>query len=263
MGVCWQSTGDSSKSKTNRLTNQIITVSLNQTNQNNPKEENKNNINTHIEPQINNNKYNLNNSYEESLTLFPDMPEWGNSITKGYGIKQMPAYKCDLKIDELNKKREEFWSSKTKLKTKWKIIHQACIYDHINAEEFLYKNNMQTLNGCINICTDNQGNIFRVPNYCINDPYFELELLNNNESKGENIEIKLFDVVNQKQIKLNVLDSITGGELIVKYANGGNIDLNKNKIRLLFGGGIIKENETLFQHKVKNGFSIQICISPI
>ena len=122
---------------------------------------------------------------------------------------------------------------------------------------------MNTLNGCINICTDNQGNIFRVPNYCINDPYFELELLNNNEAKGENIEIKLFDVVNQKQIKLNVLDSITGGELIAKYANEGNIDLNKNKIRLLFGGGIIKENETLFQHKVKNGFSIQICISPI
>ena len=122
---------------------------------------------------------------------------------------------------------------------------------------------MNTLNGCINICTHNQGNIFRVPNYCINDPYFELELLNNNEAKGENIEIKLFDVVNQKQIKLNVLDSITGGELIVKYANEGNIDLNKNKIRLLFGGGIIKENETLFQHKVKNGFGIQICMNEI
>ena len=262
MGVCWQSTGDSSKSKTNRLTNQIITVSLNQSNQNIPKEATKNNLNTHIEPQ-NNNNLNLNNSYEESLTLFPDMPEWGEGITKGYGIKQMPAYKCDLKIDELNKKREDFWSSKTKLKAKWKIIHQACIYDHINAEEFLFKNNMKTLNGCINICIDNQGNIFRVPNYCINDPYFKLELLNKDESNEENIEIKLFDVVNQKQKKLNVLDSITGGELIEKYANEENIDLNKNKIRLLFGGGIIKENETLFQHKVKNGFSIQICISSI
>ena len=262
MGVCWQSTGDSSKSKTNRLTNQIITVSLNQSNQNIPKEATKNNLNTHIEPQ-NNNNLNLNNSYEESLTLFPDMPEWGEGITKGYGIKQMPAYKCDLKIDELNKKREDFWSSKTKLKAKWKIIHQACIYDHINAEEFLFKNNMKTLNGCINICIDYQGNIFRVPNYCINDPYFKLELLNKDESNEENIEIKLFDVVNQKQKKLNVLDSITGGELIEKYANEENIDLNKNKIRLLFGGGIIKENETLFQHKVKNGFSIQICISSI
>ena len=268
MGVCWQSTGDSSKSKTNRLTGQVITASyqqnnLSQSNPNIPKETSKNELNTIIEKNNHNHNFNLNASFEESLKLFPDMPEWEGGITKGYGIKQMPAYKCDLKIDELNKKREEFWTSKTKLKSKWKIIHQACIYDHINAEEFLYKNNMNTLNGCINICTDNQGNIFRVPNYCINDPYFELELLNNNEAKGENIEIKLFDVVNQKQIKLNVLDSITGGELIAKYANEGNIDLNKNKIRLLFGGGIIKENETLFQHKVKNGFSIQICISPI
>ena len=262
MGVCWHSTGDSSKSKTNRLANQVITVSLNQSNQNIPKETTNNNLNTHIELQ-NNNNFNLNNSYEESMKLYPDMPEWGGGITKGYGIKQMPAYKCNLKIDELNKKREDFWSSKTKLKAKWKIIHQACIYDHINAEEFLFKNNMKTLNGCINICIDNQGNIFRVPNYCINDPYFKLELLDKDESNEENIEIILFDVVNQKQNKLKVLDSITGGELIEIYANEENIDLNKNKIRLLFGGGIIKEDETLFQHKVKNGFSIQICITPI
>ena len=160
-------------------------------------------------------------------------------------------------------KREEFWSSKTKLKTKWKIIHQACIYDHINAEDFLYKNNMKTLEGCINMCTDDQGNIFRVPNYCINDPHFQFELLDNNDAKGEKIEIKLFDVINQKQNKFTVLDSITGNELIEKYANEENIDLNKKKIRLLFGGGIIKGNETLFQHKVKNCFKIQVCISDI
>ena len=60
-----------------------------------------------------------------------------------------------------------------------------------------------------------------------------------------------------------MLDSITGEEIIQKYATEENIDLSKNKIRLLFGGGIIKENETLFQHKVKNGFGIQICIVPI
>ena len=234
MGVCWQSTGDSSKSKTNRLTNQIITVSLhqptiNQSNQNISKKNVKNDIKTYIESKNNINII-LNSSFEESLKLFPDMPEWGNGIKKGYGIKQMPAYKCDLKIDELNKKREEFWSSKTKLKSKWKIIHQACIYDHINAEDFLYKNNMKTMEGCINMCSDNEGNIFRVPNYCINDPYFQLELLDKNESKkGENIEIKLFDIVNQKQKKLNVLDNITGEEIIQKYASEEKIDLKKMK----------------------------------
>ena len=266
MGVCWQSTGDSSK-KTTRLTNQVITASIhtptiNQSSHNIQKEITRNDIKINIE-QKNNNIINLNSSYEESMKLYPDMPEWGGGITKGYGIKQMPAYKCDLKIDELNKKREDFWSSKTKLKSKWKIIHQACIYDHINAEEFLYKNNMKTLEGCINMCTDNQGNIFRVPNYCINDPHFQLELLDKEESKGQKIEIKLFDFVNQKQNKMTVLDNITGEELIEKYAAEEDIDLSKNKIRLLFGGGIINNNETLFQHKVKNGFSIQICFSPL
>ena len=267
MGVCWQSTGDSSKSKQNRLTNQIITASqrqstINHHNVNIQKDTDKNELITHIEPK-NNINFNLNSSFEESVKMFPDMPEWGNGITKGYGIKQMPGYKCDLKIDELNKKREEFWASKTKLKTKWKIIHQACIYDHINAEEFLYKNNIKTLEGCINMCTDNEGNIFRVPNFCINDPHFQLELLDSEGAKGEEIEIKLFDVINQKQNKFKVLDSITGRELIEKYANKENIDLNKYKIRLLFGGGIIKDNETLFQHKVKNGFGIQICLNEI
>ena len=257
MGVCWHSTGDSTKTKSNRLTNQIITAS----NIIKDSESNKNEIQTDMGR--NNKTVKLNSSLEESRTNFRDMPEWGGGIMKGYGIKEMPAYKCDLKIDELNKLREEFWSSKNKLKTKWKIIHQACIYDHINAEEFLSKNNIKTLEGCINMCMDNQGNVFRVPNYCINDPHFQLELLDKNEGEGENIEIQLYDVKNQKHNKITVLDSITGKELIEKYANKEKIDLTQNKIRLLFGGGIIKENETLFQHKVKNGFSIQICISQL
>ena len=265
MGVCWQTTGDnSSRIKSNtRLTNSIIVAAQ-------PNLAGTNIHHQESNEQKNNNEKKMENepifdsSFEESIKNYPDMPEIEPKIMKGYGIKQMPGYKCDLKIDQLNKKRDEFWASKNKLNIyKWKIIHQACIYDHINAEEFLYKNNMKTIEGCINLCSDNQGNVFRVPNYCINDPYFQLELLDKEKAEGEEIEIRLFDVVNQKQNKLNVLDNITGEELIEKYANEENIDLSKNKIRLLFGGGIIKENETLYQHKVKNGYSIQICISPL
>ena len=265
MGVCWQTTGDNSSriKSSSRLTNSIIVAAQ-------PNSTGTNIHHQELNEQKNNNEKKMENapifdsSFEESVKNYPDMPEIEPKIMKGYGIKQMPGYKCDLKIDQLNKKRDEFWASKNKLNIyKWKIIHQACIYDHINAEEFLYKNNMKTIEGCINLCSDNQGNVFRVPNYCINDPYFQLELLDKEKAEGEEIEIRLFDVVNQKQNKLNVLDNITGEELIEKYANEENIDLSKNKIRLLFGGGIIKENETLYQHKVKNGYSIQICISPL
>ena len=273
MGVCWQSTGDSSskpKNGSNRLTNNLIISSqLNNNNQNNNTNNNHQDCNhkENLEKKIGkiNNIDNPDStlfdlSFEESVKNFPDMPEIEPQIMKGYGIKQMPGYKCDLKIDQLNKKRDEFWSSKNKLNiTKWKIIHQACIYDHINAEEFLFKNNIKTLNGCINMCLDEEGKLYRVPNFCINDPTFQLELLKNENSKKEKINIILNDVSAQKRKNYNIYDTTTGKELIEMYCDEENIEKDKYTFKLIFGGGIIKDDETLFQHKVKNDYVIQIC----
>ena len=267
MGVCWQTTGDSSsksKSGNNRLTSNIIIASQpnNITQTNNQRHQSKSNEEKKISNIINEDNQDLtsfDSSFEESIKNFPDMPDIEPKIMKGYGIKQMPGYKCDLKIDQLNKKRDEFWASKNKLNVhRWKIIHQACIYDHINAEEFLFKNNIRTLNGCINMCLDEDGKIYRVPNYCINDPTFQLELLNNENSKMEQINIILNDVSAQKKKNYNVYDNTTGKELIDMYCEEENIDRDKFKFRLIFGGGIIKDNETLFQHKLKNDYVIQI-----
>ena len=267
MGVCWQTTGDSSSKPkngiNNRLTNNIIIASQPNNNIQSHQQVHTPPLNKPIHNIDENHSINLtlfDQSYEDSLKQYPDMPEIEPKIMKGYGIKQMPGYKCDLKIDQLNKKREEFWTSKNKLNiNKWKIIHQACIYDHINAEEFLYKNNIKTLNGCINNCLDEQGKLYRVPNYCINDPTFQLELLNNENSKKEKINIYLNDVSSQVKKNYKVFDNMTGNELIEMYCSEENIDKNKYNFKLIFGGGIIKENETLFQHKVKNDYVIQIC----
>lgn len=264
MGICWQSQKDIAKSKKNGM--QVISASqMSGINNIENCDQNKGNIpEAEKEKEIKNNniinKYS--SSFEESLKMFPDMEEWGNGISKGYGVKQMPGYKCNLKIDELNQKREEFWNSKNTKKNKWKILHQACIYDHVNAEEFLYKNNFKTVSGCINMCIDDDKNVYRIPNYCINDPYYELEILPKNEDNIKNIEIKLIDNVSQTKVKLNVDDNITGKELVQIYSDHKGIDLNNNKIKLLFGGGIIKDNDSLYQHNIKNGFSLQVFIMP-
>ena len=198
---------------------------------------------------------------ENENNKFPDMPIWGNNIVKGFGIKRMPGYKCDLKIDELIKLRDQFWASKKTNKGQWKIIHQACIFDHIKGEDYLYKNKIKTVDGCINECIDSKGNIYKVPNYCINDPYFELEILPKDNLHNEIIEVKLIDISNQRNIEIKVNESEKGSFLIQTFANQYNIDLNKFVIRLLFGGGIIKENDSLYQHKVKDGYIIQICVA--
>ena len=199
---------------------------------------------------------------ESSQQNFPDMPLWNNGKTTGLGIKEMPAYKCDLKINELEKKRKLFWNSHKKHKDKWNIIHQACIYPHIKSEEYLACHNFRTLDGCINMCVNLEDNsIFRVPNYCINDPYFELELLPKEGGNSSNvINVVLYDVTGKQKLNLNVNENTKGEEIINYYSNHNKRDSTKNKIRLLFGGGIIKNDETIYQHKVKNGDMIQVSV---
>ena len=271
MGVCWQNTGNNTTKIKSIIAAPPNSHHTNINNINNANHQNNPLIpinpiikRQEIKEQTDNEIINIyEESYQQSLEEFPDMPLISPVVMKGYGIKQMPGYKCDLKIDELNKKREEFWASKNLgfNKFKWKIIHQACIYDHINAEDFLFKNNIKTLKGCINMCLDEDNKIYRVPNFCINDPTFQLELLNNEDSKGYKINIIINDIFHQKKTKYEINDNITGKQLIDKYCEEENIDKNKYNIKLIFGGGIIKDNETLFQHKVKNDYTIQICIN--
>ena len=195
---------------------------------------------------------------------FPDMPLWNNGKKVGYGIKEMPAYKCDLKVNELEKKRKAFWHSKNKdikYTYQWNIIHQACVFPHIKSEEYLAEHGFKTLDGCINMCVDPQGNIFKIPNYCINDPYFEYELKQKNEGNEHNlINIDLFNVSLNKKHNINVNENTKGIDLINIYSKLNNINLKKNVIRLLYSGRLIRENETLYQHNVKNGDFIQVSV---
>ena len=60
---------------------------------------------------------------------FKNFPEWDGDKWSGEGIKRLKAYKSDLKIDELNKLRDEFWASRYKKSLIWKHIRHACLLD--------------------------------------------------------------------------------------------------------------------------------------
>ena len=72
---------------------------------------------------------------------FPDMKEWKGGI----GIKRMKGYKCNLPIDKLNEKRNEFWRIKNSHTNPnfriWRVINQACVYDECKyySFNFLFK----------------------------------------------------------------------------------------------------------------------------
>lgn len=194
---------------------------------------------------------------------FRDMPSIENKF-KGLGIKKMKAYKCELKIDDLNKMRDNFWEKKCKKNGRWKILRQACVYDNNKAAEYLTQNGFWTVNGCINLCTDSTNKVYKIPNYCINDPYFEKELIGI-ENKGKycnEISIVVSDQ-NDCHIPMKIIENITGKELKEKICSMKNVDPSKVKCRLFFGGNELLDNQCIFQHKIKNGYTIQCLYSSV
>ena len=194
---------------------------------------------------------------------FPDMEEWEGDKYKGIGIKRMKGYKCNLPIDKLNKKREEFWENRNGHRSWnykiWRIINQACIYDEARARMLLDEYDLKTYEGCINHIIDKKGNHYIIPNYCINDPYFERQFKIENNFENKNIKIKLFEPLNNNNnVVLNVTNSISGEELKKIYCEKIGISFNDYNLRLFFGGQEIKDNNFLYQYNLQKGFKIQV-----
>ena len=197
---------------------------------------------------------------------FPDMEEWEGERYKGIGIKKMKGYKCDLPIDKLNQKREEFWGTRNAHNNSnykiWRIINQACIYDEARSRMLLEDYELKTFDGCINHIIDKGGNHYFIPNYCINDPYFEREFKIDEHFENKNIKIKLFEPSCDKNTILNVDNGINGGELKRMYSEKAGIPFDEYNFRLFFGGQEIKDSNFLYQYNLQKGFKIQVMKIP-
>ena len=188
---------------------------------------------------------------------FPDMEEWPGEKYKGIGIKRMKGYKCDLPIDKLNELREKFWSIKTKENPNWHIIHQICVFDEERANMTLGHYNFEVAENCINHIIDNNGEHYYVPNYCINDPYFE-KVLNNKETEEKNIKLFLHDVSSDMTIEEIFSNHDTGIKIKKKFIEEAKINETEYKIKLFFSGMEIKDNDFIYQHRLDNNYKIQI-----
>ena len=206
-----------------------------------------------------------NSLMEEQRNEFPDMPEWEGDRFTGIGIKKMRGYKCDLPIDKLNKKRDEFWDQKNNRDNEnykiWRIINQACVYDELRANMLLEEYGLTTDNGCINHIIDSNGNHYHIPNYCINDPFFEREYKIKKDIEEKKVKIKLFEPTSNINEEHTVNNTMTGKQLKEFFKKEHNVGDEFN-LRLFFGGMEIKDDHFLYQHHLKNGFKIQVMKLP-
>jgi hypothetical protein len=165
-----------------------------------------------------------------------------------------------LQIDKLNQKRDEFWSKRNthgnpNYRT-WRVINQACVYDELRANMLLEEYNLTTFDGCINHIVDKKGHHYIVPNYCINDPYFEKDFIIKEDVEKKEFKLNLYEVANNTNTVLEVNNLLSGEELKKLFCDKNNICFNDFNIRMFFAGSEITNNHFLYQYNIKNDYKV-------
>lgn len=124
---------------------------------------------------------------------------------------------------------------------------------------YLKKHNLTTVNGKINELMDIRNRKYKIPNYCINLPFFEKEIHQVDEGHQiKKISVVLYDVYENKKTNINITDNIQIKDIKEKYSDHNKIDLTKFKLRFLFGGSELKDENYLYQYNFQDGYIIQI-----
>ena len=190
---------------------------------------------------------------------FPDMEEWEGERYSGVGIRRMKGYKCNLPIDKLIDKKKLFWDTKINENKNWEIIAKISIEDEERIKQNLEIYNLRLKNNCINHIIGPDGTHYHVPNYCINDPYFEKELLKDDvEEKKINLNLMEKSGNDQYNIKVEFSNHDSGQNIKKAFIEKTNMNEKEYKLRLYFSGTEIKDNDLIFHHKLQDNDNIII-----
>ena len=109
--------------------------------------------------------------------------------------------------------------------------------------------------------------IFKVPNYCVCDPIFERDYAQikekNKDVESVKIKIILYYLAKNKNIKLHVTNKTHVKKVKEAFAKKMDIDLKTHKIRLLFRGQELLDNNPLLFNNVEEGSKIQVMVNEI
>ena len=117
------------------------------------------------------------------------------------------------------------------------------------------------------IVLQNPEYIFRVPNYCICDPVFERDYdqikEQNKDIEEKKIKIILYYLAQNKNINLHATNKTLVKKIKEAFAKKMNIDLKTHKIRLLFRGQELLDENLLWYDNVEDMSKIQVMVNEI
>ena len=185
----------------------------------------------------------------------------------GTGVKRMKGYISPITFEELEKIRNDFWSSRIEGNPQiWEILHLICNDNSLSTEDidgYMKASNIVTYKGCINVTYDNKGFLYEIPNYCINDPVEYEKIEEKSPLKKEDIDVKIRCFSYEEKININNYLSVTELKDIIKKRDGFQKKYELDNIRLFFGGKELNDNKELWFYNVQNNSIIQMLAKPL
>ena len=169
----------------------------------------------------------------------------------------------------MNELREKFWKSRKNNKHVWKAIRECCESDANTAVILLEAAEMACVDSDLRkvIVLTNPDYVYKVPNYCVCDPIFERDY-NKIKQKNKDIEsvklkIILYYLAKNKNVKLHVTNKTHVKKVKEAFAKKMDIDLKNHKIRLLFRGQELLDENPLYFNNVEDMSKIQVMVNEI
>ena len=130
-------------------------------------------------------------------------------------------------------------------------------FDEERANMTLGRYNFEVAVDCINHIIGPDGEHYYVPNYCINDPYFEKTLSSKDEGEKK-LTLLLHDFSNDMSVTAEFSNHDSGKKIKKVFIEKTKMKENECKIRLFFSGMEIKDNDYIYQHRLDNNYKIQV-----
>ena len=117
------------------------------------------------------------------------------------------------------------------------------------------------------ITFSNPEQVFKIPNYCVTDPVFERNYDKIKEKdkdiEEKRIKIILYYLAENRNIMLNASNKTSVKKVKIEFAKKMDIDLSTHKIRLIFRGQELLDENLLYYNNIENMSKVQVMVNEI
>jgi len=180
-----------------------------------------------------------------------NFPEVKKNIYVGKGLRKMKGYISIVPKEELEKRRIAFWGTRIEGDSQvWTFLKELCelpLGEEKNMKAMLEANEITPLQKCINVTYDKAGEVYEIPNYCINEPY-TYDLPETHVKKPDRKIISFHVRKGAKQIKIKSPNTTLVEKIKNNIAN--KIQKKEEDIRMFFGGKELKNGNELWKYNI-------------